>query len=64
MGTIHRLTVDSHAYAVGSGEWRLGVSFALADPERKLGQVYTMNSMGTDPVSDPGNRALIYAIDG
>jgi len=46
--------------AFGHSGW--GGSFAFADPERKLGMAYTMNSMGVDLVGDPRNLALINAI--
>lgn len=44
----------------GHSGW--GGSFAFADPERRLGFAYVMNSMGTELVGDPRNLALIEAL--
>ena len=48
--------------AFGHSGW--GGSFAFADPDRRLGLAYTMNSMGSELVGDPRNVAIMNAVYG
>lgn len=48
--------------AFGHSGW--GGSFAFADPKRKLGLAYTMNSMGAELVGDPRSLAIMNAVYG